>query len=282
MHPQIQVQLAKQFEAIKPLKWPSHAQEYFFQLSTRKCWSGLFSRACNIELAPPPFLVSPECCIENRKTHASSRRDFGRSIPQTSPEKFSPYVRRQQLCDETLDLGLYAQGTPPVFTRSTNLESNLIDYHHPLVKVTINCAGGYWHSEFVALNVSKSRNIKQQYGEGTRTMELQCIIDNISMSAWMEASTKGGLGDASVLKQEPAYWKRRVLEAIAVQRHAENTNLDCGLILNPIWTSFMKVLTWTITLYHLSTIITLHHVLSTYQFVSLSIPIYSCVHVSVL
>ena len=45
--------------------------------------------------------------------------------------------------------------------------------------------------------------------------------------------------NASVLRQQPGYWKRRVLEAIEIQRHAENTNLDCGLTLNSIWTPFL-------------------------------------------
>ena len=34
-------------------------------------------------------------------------------------------------------------------------------------------------------------------------------------------------------------WKRRVLETTEIQRHAENTNLGCGLTLNSIWTPFL-------------------------------------------
>ena len=43
-----------------------------------------------------------------------------------------------------------------------------------------------------------------------------------------------------VLQQEPRYWKRRVLEAVEIQRHAKNTNLGCGLKLDPIWTPFLS------------------------------------------
>ena len=46
---------------------------------------------------------------------------------------------------------------------------------------------------------------------------------------------------AEVVKQEPRYWKRRVLEAIEIKRHTRNTNLDCGLKLDPIWTPFLPL-----------------------------------------
>ena len=39
------------------------------------------------------------------------------------------------------------------------------------------------------------------------------------------------------------YWKRRVLEAIEIKKHTRNTNLDCRLKLDPIWTPFLPPIT---------------------------------------
>ena len=44
---------------------------------------------------------------------------------------------------------------------------------------------------------------------------------------------------AEVLLQESRYWKRRVLEAIEITKHAKTANLDCGLKLDPAWTPFV-------------------------------------------
>ena len=44
---------------------------------------------------------------------------------------------------------------------------------------------------------------------------------------------------AKVLEEEPRYWRRRTLEAIHMQRRKQTSNLDCGLALNDIWTSFL-------------------------------------------
>ena len=38
--------------------------------------------------------------------------------------------------------------------------------------------------------------------------------------------------------QEPTYG-RGLLEAIEIKKHTKNTNLDCGLKLDPIWTPFL-------------------------------------------
>jgi predicted GIY-YIG superfamily endonuclease len=45
---------------------------------------------------------------------------------------------------------------------------------------------------------------------------------------------------AKVLEQEPRYWRRRILEAIHIQRRRKTSNLDCGLALNAIWTPFLE------------------------------------------
>ena len=45
---------------------------------------------------------------------------------------------------------------------------------------------------------------------------------------------------AKVLEQEPRYWRRRILEAIHIQKKKNTSNLDCGLALNTIWTPFLE------------------------------------------
>ena len=65
------------------------------------------------------------------------------------------------------------------------------------------------------------------------------MSNRIAVHAWDQQHRVDSWENASVLKQEPGYWKRGVIEAIEIQRHAENTNLDCGSTLNPIWTLFL-------------------------------------------
>jgi hypothetical protein len=37
------------------------------------------------------------------------------------------------------------------------------------------------------------------------------------------------------------YWRRRVQEAIKIQRQPNTMNLDCGMILNSVWTPALKL-----------------------------------------
>lgn len=48
--------------------------------------------------------------------------------------------------------------------------------------------------------------------------------------------------EARVIGTEPFYWKRRVLEALSIRSHDTTSNLDCGLLLDPIWTPLLDVL----------------------------------------
>lgn len=41
--------------------------------------------------------------------------------------------------------------------------------------------------------------------------------------------------EASVLKSEPQYWRRRVVEAVSIQSRQHTMNLDCGLKLQDTW-----------------------------------------------
>ena len=45
---------------------------------------------------------------------------------------------------------------------------------------------------------------------------------------------------AHIIEQEPWYWPRRVREAIHIaNKRGSSTNLDCGLILDPVWSPFL-------------------------------------------
>ena len=47
---------------------------------------------------------------------------------------------------------------------------------------------------------------------------------------------------ARVICTEPFYWKRRVHEALSIRSHDVTSNLDCGLILDPVWTPVLDIL----------------------------------------
>ena len=43
-----------------------------------------------------------------------------------------------------------------------------------------------------------------------------------------------------ILEHEQNYWKRRTLEAIWIKKtEGRNSNLDCGLMLNQTWLSYI-------------------------------------------
>ena len=85
---------------------------------------------------------------------------------------------------------------------------------------------------------------KSYIGETGRTLQKRLVEqkaavrrgdtnNGIAVHAW-DQQHRVDWENASVLRQQPGYWKRRVLEAIEIQRHVDNTNLDCGLTLNSI------------------------------------------------
>ena len=58
--------------------------------------------------------------------------------------------------------------------------------------------------------------------------------------------------EARILEIESCYWKRRVLEAIWICKRTSTMNLDCGLIVNPIWSNQMlQLLNWDLSYFHL-------------------------------
>ena len=58
--------------------------------------------------------------------------------------------------------------------------------------------------------------------------------NGIAVHAW-ENEHEVDWSNARILKCEDNYWRRRIVEAIEIQRHHVNMNLDCGLTLGEIW-----------------------------------------------
>ena len=83
------------------------------------------------------------------------------------------------------------------------------------------------------------RNLKKRLVEHKAAVKRGDTKNGIAVHAW-ERQHRVNWDEADVLVQEPRYWRRRVLEAVKIQKHAGNTNLDCGLSLNPIWTPYLS------------------------------------------
>ena len=80
------------------------------------------------------------------------------------------------------------------------------------------------------------------------------------MHAWDEQHTVDWEG-VKILEHEQNYWKRRTLEAIWIKKtEGRNSNLDCGLMLNQTWLSYIHYRPLHKFLIHLSEL--LHHVTS--------------------
>ena len=58
--------------------------------------------------------------------------------------------------------------------------------------------------------------------------------------------------EARIPEIESCYWKRRVLEALWICKQTSTMNLDCGLMVNPIWSNQMlQLLNWDLSHFHL-------------------------------
>ena len=64
--------------------------------------------------------------------------------------------------------------------------------------------------------------------------------NGVAVHAWKQQHHMDWEG-AKIIEQEQHYMKRRVLEAIWIHKTKSNSNLDCGLSLNQIWTPFLDV-----------------------------------------
>ena len=63
--------------------------------------------------------------------------------------------------------------------------------------------------------------------------------NGVAVHAWDEQHTVDWEG-AKILEHEQNHWKRRTLEAIWIKKtEGRNSNLDCGLMLNQTWLSYI-------------------------------------------
>ena len=65
--------------------------------------------------------------------------------------------------------------------------------------------------------------------------------NGIATHTW-DQDHRVNLEAARVIQSEPFYWKRRVLEALSIKSHVTTSNLDCGLLLDPLWTPVLDTL----------------------------------------
>ena len=84
------------------------------------------------------------------------------------------------------------------------------------------------------------RNLQKRLMKHIVAVRRGDMKSGVAVHAW-EQQHEIDWEEANGLKQVPRYWRRRVLEAIVIQKHLNTTNLDCKLMENPIWTSFLSL-----------------------------------------
>ena len=84
------------------------------------------------------------------------------------------------------------------------------------------------------------RNLQKRLMEHKAAVRRGDRNNGIAVHAW-DHDHRVDWEAARVLEQEQRYWKRQTLEAIHIMRHGNTTNLDCGLMLNSIWTPFLTL-----------------------------------------
>ena len=145
---------------------------------------------------------------------------------------FLPYVQRisehiQRVCRRIGVKAVFkSQGTlrgtlTKVKTPQPELMKKSVVYRVPC----LDCDGAYIGET--------GRNLQKRLTEHKYAAKRGNMMNGIAAHV-MEHKHEVDWDGAEVVKQEPRYWKRRVLEAIEIKRHTRNTNLDCGLKLDPI------------------------------------------------
>ena len=83
------------------------------------------------------------------------------------------------------------------------------------------------------------RNLKRHIMKHKGAVKRQDRKNGIAIHAWDEAH-RVNWEDAKVVATEPAYWGRRVREALRIQTRTDGTsNLDCELTQDPTWFQFL-------------------------------------------
>ena len=117
----------------------------------------------------------------------------------------------------------------PFFLRSRLLDSNDKTLLECVVTWILVCCD---LNTFLTLRCLLPERVKEhRYTVRTRNMNNGHAWDNDHHVDW-EA--------AKVRLQEQHHWKRKVLEAIHIQREEKTSNLDIGLSINPIWTPVLN------------------------------------------
>ena len=84
-----------------------------------------------------------------------------------------------------------------------------------------------------------NRNMKQRLMENKGAVRRGDRKNGIAMHAWDE-DHKVNWEEARVVTVEPSYQKRRIREALMIQSAGNKNNLDCGLMLDPVWLQFLE------------------------------------------
>lgn len=83
------------------------------------------------------------------------------------------------------------------------------------------------------------RSLKDRIKEHKYAVSRGDMKNGVAAHAWTRQH-KVDWSSAKVRSVEQFLWKRKVLEAIHIQRETSTSNLDCGLQLNPIWTPILN------------------------------------------
>ena len=84
------------------------------------------------------------------------------------------------------------------------------------------------------------RTLKKRITEHKAAVRRGDKNNGVAVHTWEQQHHVNWEG-AKVINSEQHYTKRRVLEAIWIHKTKINSNLDCGLSLNQIWTPFLSL-----------------------------------------
>ena len=83
------------------------------------------------------------------------------------------------------------------------------------------------------------RSLQKRITEHKYAVKTNNRKNGIAVHAW-DMEHRPDWDATEILEMEPHYWKRRILEAIWIQKTPQTCNLDCGLILNEAWTTHTR------------------------------------------
>ena len=83
------------------------------------------------------------------------------------------------------------------------------------------------------------RTLEKRLTEHTYAVKRNDRKNGLAVHAW-DLEHRPNWDAAEVLETEGHYWKRRVLEALWIQKIPQNCNLDCGLSLSETWSRFLQ------------------------------------------